>query len=211
MVGAAGAHLALPSGERVVQCEIQHASQRVRAVGRRSAARHYVHAAHEALREDIQVDGPGDAAVGLGLNHTRTVEQDQHALGIQAAQVRKCAAVAGVGRGSKARGGGGIGSPELRQLVDRIRKACGRRQLHLFCSEHRDRGGRGEAVRNDARTRNNDLLELGIRPIQPPGRRLRSFPAARPVLRHAKHANPMNLIAMNSNPQVCFSPGAIGA
>jgi hypothetical protein len=83
--GDAAVRLDLDALVRLVEHEVDHARDRVGAIGRRSAAGDDLDALHQSLREGVDVDESGDAR-----SHRATpVEQHQRADFTQAAQVER--------------------------------------------------------------------------------------------------------------------------
>ena len=111
--GSAVLEVELQALEFTAQLEVHHSGHRVGAVGGRSPAGDHLDVLDEAERQRVQVDG----AVGIGDLHAAPVQQDQHAVGAQAAQiaVRLAAVEAGVGL-CVAHFGQALGCRELRHL-----------------------------------------------------------------------------------------------
>src|SRR6201999_3410254 len=77
----------------LVEDEVDDAGDRVRTPGSRSAARHYVDALNQHLRALADVHH----ALGRGRDHALAVDQDQVALGADAAKVQGRETVHAVG------------------------------------------------------------------------------------------------------------------
>ncbi len=133
--------VALDAFQLVVEDEVDHAGDGVRAVGGRSAARHDVDPVDQVGR-DVRKVG---LAARAERHEAAAVQQDQGASRAQGAQVDRggAAAAAGVALGL-ARSRGGL---ERRDFVQRLGDVDLGALLDGFGAADRDGGGGGEAAR----------------------------------------------------------------
>ncbi|MNS45706.1 hypothetical protein D3C72_781830 [compost metagenome] len=146
---------ALEPGELAVEDEVDHARDRVRAVGRRSPAGHDVDAGDQLLGQGA---GVGCAADRRGRG-SAPVNQDQCATGAEVAQVQE-AAGGGASRGDACIGGRG-GAAEGRKLGQAGGDRAGRGELKLFSRDHRHRRRGLGAVLDRPGPGDHDLAHLG--------------------------------------------------
>ena len=145
----------LEAFEVLAQVVVQHAGNGVSAVNRRSAAGDDLDVLDQQARNGVDVD---QQAADLSADLTATVDQRQHAVRAQRAQVggRNAGDVqrtGGVRRNQGVRQG-----RNGRQIVD----DAGHASVHQLLLAHLDQRRRGvDRVTTDTRTRNDDLADLG--------------------------------------------------
>ncbi len=141
----------------VVEDEVDHPRDRIRAISRRGAAGHYLDARDQGLRNGVDVDQPGDRRT----YRAPAVDQDQRAFGAQISKVEGVDARLSA-RNIEARVGRTGRAGERRQRVDEIGDVVRRRAVFdLGFAQHRQRRRRLEPVAHDARTGNDDLVGVG--------------------------------------------------
>ena len=134
--------------------EVHHARDSVGAVGGGGAARQHFDALDHRRGDLVDVDVLGVHAAGL---EALAVDQDQGAVGAQAAQVK-------AGRtGRTVRNERGLRRFDLRQAVQYVLDAGQTGGRDFFQANHGNRAGLAEAVVSlQARTRNDDFLDQQV-------------------------------------------------
>ena len=146
----------LEAGEILVDDQIDHAGDRVRTPGGRSAAGHHVHALDQGIGNGVEVH----AILHAGPDFALAVDQDQGAGDAQIAQVDAAdahgAGIAGIALGAILGALGGAHHGELAQRLPDI-GICG--LLKLPGVDHGNRRRRRVSGDGNARGRNDHRLE----------------------------------------------------